>query len=280
MQENWFSQEDLTVSIHTNDVSHQGVVIETMQVEGGRVRVVVDFPIRHSPSVPIGSDAALVFAGVSLDTPLQVSGTVYKRSEDHFRHRYLFEFDKSEVAPLGRAVNQRDAPRVAPDKNGKVEIFLVAGDEHVLSELHNISATGVSVVISRESEAKLYAAWDLELHFELPGQEDSLTMMGIVRSRRRHNDSIMYAIEFDPSNSENFADCQERITDYVMTCQSEDFKRARVVAKKNRGGTQGMHKTPEKETATEAPEPPSLVSEEPSEKPVESEESRTLTSLD
>jgi hypothetical protein len=235
MQEkSWFQQEDLTVSLHTEDEgSFQGVVVETSEVNDGSIRVVMDFPRKHAPNIPVGQQAALVFSGVSLNSPLQVSGTVYLRSDDHFRHRYLFDFDRTAVAPLSQAVNSRGAARVQPDPTKPIDVMLKGSGKKdpVLAELKDISATGLSTLVPREDEQTLYSAWEVQVEFQLPGQYEAFEMAGLVRSRRLCGTSILYGIEFDPERTRDFDKFQEWILDYVMTRQAEGFRRARVLAK-------------------------------------------------
>lgn len=232
---NFFHSESLTVSVHTQKHgSFDGVVVETLDTAEGLTRVVADFPRAKSPSLPIGDDAALVFSSSSFSAPMQASGRVFMSSEDHFRHRYLFEFKKEQVAPIGQAVNQRRAARVYPDPSEPVTVFLQRLDEenHYSSQLNDISCTGISTVISREDEINLFSQWTLKMHFKLPNyDEKAFEVVGVVRNRKLVDNGIHYGIEFDATETPNYDEFQQRLLMYIMSRQAEGFRRARVLDK-------------------------------------------------
>lgn len=233
-EHNYFAQENLVVNVHTPDGgSYQGIVVETIDTQEGMTRVVTDFPRSNSPALPIGDDAALIFSSTSFDTPMQVNGRVFLRSEDHFRHRYLFEFRREAVATLGLAVNQRRASRVFPDSNEPVTVFLEAfGDSTpVRTLLYDVSATGLSTVVARQDEASLFTEWKLKVNFRMPGEDEPFEVVGRVRNRRFSENGIHYGIEFDESESEDFDDFQDKLLVYIMGRQAEGFRRARLLAR-------------------------------------------------
>ena len=230
---NFFHQESLSISVHTDKQgTFEGVVVETMDTSEGFTRVVTDFPRNKSPRLPIGDDAALVFTSGSFAGPMQASGRVYMSSEDHFRHRYLFEFKASDVAPVGYAVNQRRASRVYPDPSEPVNVQLYRMDEDdaYTAKMYDLSVTGISTVIPREAEVDLFSQWTLRLHFELPDHDGQpFNAVGIVRNRKLTDDGIHYGIEFDASSIPNFEQFQQRLITYIMSRQAESFRRARVL---------------------------------------------------
>ena len=233
-ESNLFSQENLIVHVHTpNSGSYQGIVVETVDTHEGYTRVVTDFPRAKSPSLPIGVDTSLVFSSSSFAAPLQTSGRVYLRSEDHFRHRYLFEFQKEHVATLGQAINQRRAPRVFPDPSAQVSVVLeqIDGGDRITTQLHDLSATGLGVIVSRHDENTFFSEWKVRLHFTLPSDNETFDVVGVVRNRKLVDGGVHYGIEFDPLESGNFDAVQERLIGFVMSRQAEAFRQARIVTK-------------------------------------------------
>ena len=79
-EKKWFTSEDLVVRLQTDKGSFQGVVVHTEDT-GNEARVVVDFPPSEVPTIPVGSEAPLVFSGSSLPADLKGSGTVVLRRE-------------------------------------------------------------------------------------------------------------------------------------------------------------------------------------------------------
>lgn len=225
-EKKWFTSEDLVVRLQTDKGSFQGVVVHTEDT-GNEARVVVDFPPSDVPTIPVGSEAPLVFSGSSLPADLKGSGTVVLRREDFFRHRYMFQVGHDAVSTLRKAVSQREATRVQPLASMPVKISLttVEHNQRVDPELSDISATGVSVRVPRLEEQKLYSSWRMRIALLLPGEQKPIALFGNVKYRKLVGPSVHYGIEFDPA-SPDYAISQNEIIAYVLRCQAEAFRQA------------------------------------------------------
>jgi hypothetical protein len=225
-EKKWFASEDLVVRLQTESGSFQGVVVHTEDT-GSQARVVVDFPPTRIPTIPVGSEAPLVFSGASLPVDLKASGIVVLRREDFFRHRYMFQISHEAVSTLGKAVSQRNATRVQPlaTMPVKVSVTTVETNQRVDPELSDISATGVSVRVPRSDEQKLYSSWRMRVSLLLPDEKKPITLLGNVVYRKLVGQAVQYGIEFD-SASPDYEVCQSEIMAYVLRCQAEAFRQA------------------------------------------------------
>ena len=101
------------------------------------------------------------------------------------------------------------------------------------SLLHDISATGVSVLVSPEAERVVFEAWEFRLTFHLPDVTGSFDLHGHVRFRKPRLDvpAIFYGVEFDRELSPDFDRQQKRIHAFVMRRQADTLRAAEEAAR-------------------------------------------------
>ncbi len=166
---------------------------------------------------PIGACAAVTLADSSLRSPLHVTSRVILRAYDDSGCRYHFQFEEEAGHVVSQVFNRRRAVRVRPVGGTSLMVALKPADMElgITATLNDISATGVSVLVSLESESKIYASEHVQLMLQLPNDEANLTLKGTIRHRHLEGSEVHYGIEFDAHQTHDFEAVQERIARYV-----------------------------------------------------------------
>lgn len=194
----------------------QGVLDQATLI-AGRVEVTADFPRLDCPVLPIGSETPVGFSGPYLREAIWATGQVVYRREEQFRHRYKLRFEEGAQPQLQPIVNCRRAPRVRPDPSRPWPVGVRALDSEtpIQAQMHDISATGISILVPHAGEARLYGASTVEIAFRLPGLEGIVQVIANVCYRRLAGEHVFYGLDFDPSNTPSFEAKHARINAFV-----------------------------------------------------------------
>jgi len=92
--------------------------------------------------------------------------------------------------------------------------------------LHDISATGLSMLVDRSLEDQLFTRSQLRLSIQLSGSEPAFEMIATIRHRRLLGAALLYGLEFDPSTP-FFQGSQHRISRYVTSLQAQELRQLR-----------------------------------------------------
>ncbi len=179
------------------------------------------------PNLAMGQEVVLVFNSERLEQPLQTPATVQSRIEEGGARRYGFQFKAGhdldaqlphELRPL---FNRRGAVRVPPDPDSPVKVVVKpsAGSSSVEVRLVDISATGAGIGLSAETESQLARTTRVDLALFLRGASDPIRFAGNIRHRHLVGSEVQCGIRFDPELTENFAEQQEIIREYVRRRQ-------------------------------------------------------------
>lgn len=192
-------------------------VLDQANLVGGKVEVTADFPRMECPVLPIAAEAAVGFTGPYLAAPVWAPGIVTYRREEQFRHRYKFRFEDADQQLLLPVVNCRRAQRVRPDPNRPIPVGIKPLEAQLPFQgvMNDISATGVSILVPLEGEAKLFSAWAVEIAFRLPGVDGLLQFAANVCYRRLAGEYIYYGIDFDPKNTAEFEAKHTKVNAFV-----------------------------------------------------------------
>ena len=214
---------DLHLSIHNPHGSAYSARLLDVSASGVGAR----FFLPGCPHLAVGQEVVLVFSCELLEQPLQTPATVQSRIEEGGARRYGFHFkaghdldarNPPEVRPL---FNRRGAVRVAPDPDSPVNVVVKpsAGSSSVEVRLVDISATGAGIGLSAEAESPLARTTRVDLGLFLPGASDPIRFAGTIRHSHLAGSEVHCGIQFDPELTEDFAEQQEIIREYVRRPQ-------------------------------------------------------------
>jgi len=171
-------------------------------------QTVLDFPAPNPPALPIGVLVPLEFTTPTLKKTVRLNAIVVGRAEEGATRRYTFQFklkDGQDPGDLFRLFNRRTSFRASANKPVLVHIF--PGDEAarkdakpVASDLHDISATGISLVVSPEQDMKI-SSDSVFIEFELPTSVQPIKLLTTIRYRvLMHSKAVRYGCAFNPNS--------------------------------------------------------------------------------
>ena len=178
------------------------------------------------PALPVGELAALRFRAPRLRRPVVVRARVVWRVEGDRTREYGFELDQSTAddrasAALFELFNRRRDYRVHWAAEDRFGILMTAlGPERSQSPawLKNLSASGVGVLASPNTDVAFAAVERVQTSFLIPQTNEPITLVARIRHRRRDQDQLRYGLEFD-AGSASFERQRERIVAYVEEAQ-------------------------------------------------------------
>ena len=156
-----------------------GIVVRT-GAEHGDLRVVVAFAPDSAPTLPIGRPVELAFEGGHLEATCDANGQVTERSEEFGAVFYEVLF-----------------PRV-PDPEAPLRVELRACDDAVRLDLEalDVSASGLSLPVPLELEARLSRTWEVDLTLHLPGDPIPRHVPARILRRTLSGGFVRYALHF------------------------------------------------------------------------------------
>lgn len=193
--------------------------------------VVVEFVSLDPPTLPLGVVVPLEFTTSSLRQAVRLHALVVSRTEEQTRRRYTFQFKLKEGQDPGdliRLFNRRSSFRTSMERPVVVHVRSADAPGQsrgavVACELHDISATGLALVVTPEQDMKL-GSDRIEVEFELPSVDKPLKALATVRYRVLNQSSaIRYGCAFDPASS-GFASTQQIVLRYLMRRQQERLR--------------------------------------------------------
>ena len=107
-----------------------------------------------------------------------------------------------------------------------IPLFLVilnaeTGHKWTTGHIVDISAAGIGVLVSSETELRLGSVERVELSVSLPGHLDPVRLHGVIRNRYTAHGQIRYGIEFEFERSEESQRNQTAIINYVAERQRQ-----------------------------------------------------------
>jgi len=208
---------------HLNDFSVDGVAIS--------------FSGKDIPPLFMGQTVTLTlrvpmpsqkYSVVSIDA--QVRNFVYDPATEIARCGLEFENrirrDSNLFSALYTIANQRNAVRIEPDRQSPVTIELKTPNGlQAEGTIRDISATGVSIVVSGDLEKSDIGMDTIELSFSLPDTEGDVDLSGTIRHKKLDMDATWVGIEFDEQEDTRTDTQQQKILRYIMQRQRELLKK-------------------------------------------------------
>lgn len=197
--------------------------------------VILRFSQACPPTLSVGEGVILSCRLPQRRMPVELDATVVSRVETDAGRRYRLRFDQQGDGPeevsrqFYRYVNRREADRVEPDAEHRVEVTLrVTGEQTgaltVTGFLKDISATGLSVLTQQTVDLALAGVERLEVSLRLPTSSRIVRLAARICSRMLEGRAVSYALQFESERCTEFLAQQEDIMDYVMARLIESLR--------------------------------------------------------
>ena len=171
------------------------------------------FPSSRAPGIALGEKTLLTFVGGGLISSVEAEGMAVLRSDDRSRRCYSFQLGSVPKSMLLLLANRRSSTRLPTAESVRVRLLDVPRDLPAKVALHDLSATGLSILVEPAVEKLLLKQVRLRFALELPG-EHPIELAAFIRHRRILKSQVLYGLEFDGQMPE-FMHMQERFLAYL-----------------------------------------------------------------
>ena len=209
----------LQVHLHTREGERFAGQCTDLESHLGEVTALVEFDSGGAPVVPLGEAARLTIRGDWLAAPIETDAAAVLRTDSRAQRCYSFRLRSVSKALLMLLANRRSSDRLRPPaaKPACVRILDVA-EEASEAIVHDISATGISILIEPELEKRLSASSHLRISVSLP-DSGTVEACAIIRHRRLFGSAVLYGLEFD-GQIPGFLGSQERLLSYLTSLRT------------------------------------------------------------
>lgn len=194
-----------------------------LSVRGASIRI----PFVQDRNLKIGDVVELAIGSMmrsEVHTAARVTN-ISRENESHLRYGLEFLNINNLYAQLdgfySRHFNRRRNVRVVPTLDRKVQLKARWGVDEVSGHVFDISETGVGVVLTKDSSARIAEVGTLELSLRLPGVEGELTGRAHVRHRTAMNQHTLIGLEFDLDAPGGFARFRQTLAEFVVRRAAE-----------------------------------------------------------
>jgi len=216
----FFSNSDDRV-LATLTVGEMGPV-EGLVIDNDQSSVLVEFPVKRSPMLPIAEEVGLSLSVTNPAAKLDVQARVVVQSHRDDQIQYRFRLLPKSARNVARMLRRRNAFRAQPDPRDPVHVLIhTSSDATSQAELCDISTTGAWLIIAADDESTLFREAPLRLSFRLPGHGQLFELFADIRTRALRGSAIHYGLEFNVELTERAALQAERISQYVLKRQLE-----------------------------------------------------------
>jgi c-di-GMP-binding flagellar brake protein YcgR len=201
------------------DISAQGVAIRVLR--------------SVAPVLSLGESVAFPFTPRNQTEPVALRATVRSRNLMGKHWRYGFRFQLKNMVNMRFAeefyglFNRRNAFRVKPLPAEPIPVTIASLEASappiVTSQLNDVSATGLSVLLSSSTNPSLTDVGALSMTLRPPTSTRSLKLAGRIRHRTLHGSNVCYGLQFDAEYTGQFEQDHEDLVDYIIHRQLEDL---------------------------------------------------------
>jgi len=176
----------------------------------------VEFSSGHAPVIRLGETAQLSFRGGGLVSNIESEALTILRADEPTRRSYSFRLNQIPKELLLVLANRRHCPRIRPSESRPVRVQMLdrTGSVYYKTVAHDISATGLSIIVDPNLEARLYTVLQVRLAILLPQAKELLEMFATIRSRRFFGPAIHYGLRFEEQGA-RFAHAREQISIFL-----------------------------------------------------------------
>ena len=209
--------------------NEEGLLIELTTPSGekctGRLldveRTVVSIGLStdEGQALPVDQKTTLVVPD-GPDGPMELAGRVVSRREGGGQSEYEIALhDRDAIGRLSRLCNKRGAYRVRPGSSLEIKLKTLQGTHE--ATLHDLSVSGLGVIVSPEAEQAMAGTQALVIRFGPPAFAEPFVMRGTIRHRTAVVAGIRYGVELVAEDSTASIEGQKRLTEYVMQRQRD-----------------------------------------------------------
>lgn len=213
------SVPSLQVQVHTpSNEEFQGRCTD-LDSHLGDVVALVEFGSQRAPEIPLGETARLTLSGDGFAAPIETEVIAVLRTESRTRRCYSFRMKRVSKRLLMLLANRRGSDRVVPPAAKPVCVNIVDdGEAPAEAIVHDISATGLSILVEPALEKRLCNRVQLRLSILLP-DAGTVNASATIRHRRLFGSAVLYGLEFD-GQIPGFMSAQERLLSYLASLRS------------------------------------------------------------
>lgn len=203
----------LHVQLHTLEGGQfEGTCTDVEFSEDG-VLALVEFSSDQAPALCLGEKTKLTFRGAST---VEADACTVLRTDQQAQRHYSFRLEKVSNQMLRLLADRRGSVRHRPSASRPVRVRVL--DVPVEVGVHDISATGLSILVEPPLEKELVNQVRLRLSIMLP-EKGSIEVAAMIRHRRLFGSAILYGLEFD-GQLPDFMRAQGRLLSYLTSLQS------------------------------------------------------------
>ena len=144
---------------------------------------------------------------------------ITRDGESHIRYGLQFVNVNNLYAQLdsfyARHFNRRRNVRVVPSLDRKVQVKARWAGEEVSGHVFDISASGIGIVLTKDSSARIADVPALELTLRLPGSASDCSGRATIRHRTPLNQHTLIGLEFELGDEAGFARHAAEIASFV-----------------------------------------------------------------
>ena len=123
---------------------------------------------------------------------------------------------------LRALANRRNEQRIAPNPDEGITMVLKTADgQEVKGSVRDISANGARIMVGGDFDAGTIGLDSVALSFQLPSEDHSNTLTGVIRNQQIDHDQTYLGVIFDENESEDFKEQQRDVMRYLMRRQRE-----------------------------------------------------------
>ncbi len=180
-------------------------------------------------SLPLGTRLPIVLLGSGPQTVHEARVMQRAHQDEWIEYGFQAAGLGSFTSSGGR--NRRAAYRIDLGSRDGVPVTVLPYEEHepfaaIRAEITDLSRLGLGLSLPDEAEDTLFTRDHVRLEFTLPGDEELLAFVGLVRQRRFQGLTLRYGIEFHAVRTAGYRGLEERVNRFVMRRQIELIRRA------------------------------------------------------
>jgi len=212
----------LQVHLHTSEDLFHGRCTD-LSSSSEELVAMVEFGSEHAPVIRLGERTSLLIRGEGVVSAIETEGVTLLRTDDQDRRCYAFRLEgvsKGSLPLLGGRRSARVNPKAKPIG---VTVLDLPGDVPPEVGVHDLSATGLSILVEPRLETHLCKRVLLRLSVLLPGDVDAIELAAVIRYRRLFGATLLYGLEIDGHGPAS-AQAQDRFLAFATSLWQQELR--------------------------------------------------------
>lgn len=174
-----------------------------------------------APELQVGERCELTVRADRSGASVALAGRTLRREEDLERISYRVEVGDDSLTALAILIERRGMQRVDPGGLQRCLLFSLDGSRRIEATLEDLSATGLRVGIPAAQLGQIEGLEALTACTLLPGDEEPLELMSLVRNVESVEGRIEIGLEFVAHAAGEFVRTLERVERFVRSRQAQ-----------------------------------------------------------